>query len=147
MLIVDIFNKYFHQIIVKKTDNGFLQFFRYLIAGGTATVADMTILFILYHLLGVNYLIATALGFVAGVTTNYLINITIVFESTGKRKKEFSLFAIIGIGGLLWTELIMWTLAGNLHFPVMLAKIFAVGLVLNWNFFMRKKFVFKNGEK
>lgn len=146
MIITQLPHKYFHKLIVEKTNSGLLQFFRYLVAGGTATLADMTILFVLYHLLGVNYLIAAALGFIVGVTTNYTINIAIVFESTGKKKKEFSLFAIIGIGGLLWTELILWALVGNLHFPVMLAKAIAVVLVLNWNFFMRKKFVFKKSE-
>lgn len=142
MPIIETCHKHFHAIVIKKTDNGLLQFFRYLIAGGTATVADMTVLFILYQLFGINYLIAASLSFVVGVTTNYTINSAIVFESSGKLKKELSLFAIIGIGGLLWTALILWLLVGNFHFPVMFSKVIAVVLVLNWNFFMRKKFVF-----
>ena len=133
----------FHILVIKKTDNGLLQFFRYLIAGGTASVVDLIILFVLYQLLGINYLIAAALGFTGGVLTNYTINILIVFESGGKKKTEFSLFALIGIGGLLWTELILWIFVNNLGVPVMIAKLIAIVLVLNWNFFMRKKFVFK----
>lgn len=143
MVFLSFFRERFHRFVIKETDNGFLQFFRYLIAGGTATLADILVLFIFYHLLGVNYLISATLGFMAGVTTNYTINSAIVFKSAGKIKKELSLFAIIGIGGLLWTYLILWTLVDNFNFPVMLAKIVAVILVLNWNFFMRKKFVFK----
>lgn len=136
----------FHVLVIKKTDNGLLQFFRYLIAGGTASLVDLTILFILYQLLGINYLVAAALGFGGGVLTNYTINILIVFESGGKKKTEFSLFALIGIGGLLWTELILWMLHDHLGAPVMLAKLVAIVLVLNWNFFMRKKFVFKKSS-
>lgn len=133
----------FHTLIIKKTDNGLLQFFRYLIAGGTASLIDIMILFVLYKTLGINYLIAAALGFLFGVATNYTINTLIVFESGGKKKTEFSIFALIGIGGLLWTELILWIFVDNFGVPVMISKLIAIVLVLNWNFFMRKKFVFK----
>jgi len=132
-----------HFLIIKKTDSGLLQFFRYLIAGGSASAADFLMLFVFYKTLGLNYLIAAALGFLVGVLTNYTINVLIVFESGGKKKTEFSIFALIGIGGLLWTELILWILHDHFSMPVMLAKLFCFVLVLNWNFFMRKKFVFK----
>ncbi|MDQ1284068.1 MAG: hypothetical protein QG620_416 [Patescibacteria group bacterium] len=134
--------KHFKKLVSEKTDKASLQFFRYLIAGGTATLVDLAVLFVLYHLLHINYLAAAALGFLFGVITNFTINIAIVFESQGKMKKEFLLFAAVGLGGLLWTELILWVLSGKFHLPVMAAKLVAVVLVLNWNFFMRKKFVF-----
>src|SRR3989339_1020469 len=134
--------KYFKKLILEKTDGGFLQFFRYLIAGGTATLVDLAVLFVLYHLFHINYLVSAAFGFLFGITTNFTINILLVFESQGKIKKEFLLFAAVGVGGLLWTELILWILVGNFRLSVMAAKLIAVVLVLNWNFFMRKKFVF-----
>lgn len=136
-----IINKFF----IEKTNSGLLRFCRYLVAGGTATLVDLVMLFVLYQLVGINYLVAAAFSYMAGIITNYTINIAIVFESTGKKKKEFSLFALIGIGGLLWTELILSLLVGNAHWPVLTAKLVAVVLVLNWNFFMRKKFVFSCG--
>lgn len=121
---------------------GLLQFFRYLLCGGTATICDMTTLFILTKFLSLNHLFAAALGFSVGVATNYYLNTILVFKSSGKIKKEFSLFLIIGIGGLFWTEFILWILVDNFSFPLILAKIVSVILVLNWNFFMRKSFVF-----
>jgi len=137
-LIDSLLNKIFAGRVHKDVH----QFIRYLIAGGTATVADMIALFVLTHFFQINHLIAAAIGFAIGVITNYSLNIALVFKSTGKLKKEFSLFLIIGLGGLLWTELILWILVDNLGLYIMLAKVFAVGLVLFWNFFMRKKFVF-----
>jgi putative flippase GtrA len=133
-----------HFLIIKKTDSGLLQFLRYLIAGGSASIVDASILFVLNHFLGVSYLWFTVtLGFLSGMTTNYTINTLIVFESGGKKKTEFSIFALIGLGGLAWTQLIFWVLVKNLGVHVMLTKLIAIILVLNWNFFMRKKFVFK----
>lgn len=134
----NIIQKFF----IEKTNETFVQFFRYIFVGGIATLADMGTLFALYNTLSIHYLTATALGFLAGIITNYLLSIAWVFQSTGNMKKEFTIFTIIGIGGLLWTELIMWFLVGKMKLAVMIAKIIAVFLVLMWNFGMRKKFVF-----
>ena len=130
------------KILGRKVNKGLLQFFRYLICGGIATVSDMSVLFVLTHFLHIFYLLAAACGFIIGVIVNYSLNIVLVFKSTGKIHKEFSLFALIGIGGLIWTEIIIWALVGKLHLYLMVAKIIAVVFVLFWNFFMRKKFVF-----
>lgn len=142
MRLVEFINKIFDFFLPKKTPASLRQFLKYLVCGGFATIADISILFVLSNVLHVNYLIAAALGFIIGVATNYSLNILLVFESQGKFKKEFTLFALIGIGGLLWTELVLWILVNNFGIYLMLAKIVAVILVLNWNFFMRKKFVF-----
>jgi len=142
MTIKQLTVKHFNEIFIHKSDKGFHQFVRYLFAGGTATLVDISVLFILSQLLHFNYLLSAAISYTCGVCTNFTINITWVFKSTGKFKKEFSLFVIIGLFGLMWTEIIMWTLSGHLHFPVMVAKLVAVVLVLFWNFFMRKKFIF-----
>jgi len=123
-----------------------LQFFRYLISGGVATMTDVSALFVLTHFFHVHYLLAAAFAFLSGTTVNYFLNITIVFESSGQVQREFPLFAMIGMGGLLWTEVILWILVDKIGFYVMLAKIVAIILVLNWNFFMRKKFVFREGK-
>jgi len=82
-------------------------------------------------------------SYCCGILTNFTINVLFVFESTGKIKKEFVIFVSVGAIGLLWTELILWSLSDKLGIPVMLAKIVAVIFVLFWNFFMRKKLVFR----
>lgn len=142
MSIKQLTVKHFNDIFIHKSDKGLHQFVRYLFAGGTATLVDISVLFMLYHLVHLQYLVSAGISYVCGVTTNFTINITWVFKSKGKIKKELSLFVIIGLFGLLWTEIIMWILSGHLHFPVMAAKLVAVVLVLFWNFFMRKKFIF-----
>jgi putative flippase GtrA len=129
-------------LLIRKTQNTWLQFIRYLFVGGFAAVVDTACLYLLYAHLGVNHLVAAAIGFILGLITNYLISIAWVFESTGKVKTEFALFSMIGISGLGWTELIMWASVDLAHTSVMLAKVISLFLVLIWNFGMRKKFVF-----
>jgi len=141
-LIDNIVNFFAIKILGRKIHASFLQFFRYLICGGTATMCDIVMLFVLTHFLDINHLLAAALAYVTGTATNYTLNTLLVFKSSGNIKKEFPLFAIIGIGGLLWTEIIIWIFVDLFGVYVMIAKLIAVVLVLNWNFFMRKKFVF-----
>ena len=130
------------QILFGKTQSTLFQFIRYLFVGGLAAAVDTGCLYLLHSQLGLNYLGAAAIGFILGLLTNYLISIAWVFESTGKVKEEFFLFAVIGIGGLIWTELILWLTVHFAHGPVMVAKGIALFFVLIWNFGMRKKFVF-----
>jgi putative flippase GtrA len=138
-------NIYFKKYFILKTNSAYIQFFRYLFVGGIATVADAGIFYILINLFLAHYLIAQTAGFLAGLTLNYLISIAWVFKSSGNLKKEFSLFAIIGIGGLLLSYGILYLLIDILnlyYFQFMLSKMTAIIIVLFWNFGMRKKFVF-----
>ena len=144
MILANIVNRIFDFFLPKKTPPGIRQFLSYLICGGVATLADMSVLFVFTKVLHLNYLIAAAVGFLIGVTTNYALNTALVFKSQGKVKKELSLFALIGIGGLLWTELVLWILVKKFGIYLMIAKAIAVILVLFWNFFMRKRFVFSS---
>ena len=129
--------------IKTKPEKTFHQFLRYLVAGGAATTVDFFLLFVLYHFLHINYFIAAAIGYSCGILTNFTINVLFVFESAGRLKKEFIIFVSVGAIGLLWTELILLIFSDKLHTPVMLAKLIAIIFVLNWNFFMRKKLVFR----
>jgi len=138
----DFIDRIVEKILGRKIRKGFLQYFRYLICGGLATLTDVSLLYILTHPFAVHYLFAAAASFLTGMVVNYTLNTILVFKSSGQVKKEFPLFALIGIGGLLWTELIMWILVDKLSFFIMVAKIVAILLVLQWNFFMRKRFVF-----
>jgi putative flippase GtrA len=135
-------DNFIEKIVGRKIHEGFLQYFRYLICGGIATLTDVGILFVLTHPLRVNYLVAAAFAFLSGMVVNYTLNTILVFKSSGQIRKEFPLFALIGAGGLIWTEIILWVLVDKLEIYVMFAKIVAILLVLQWNFFMRKRFVF-----
>ncbi|MDD5489524.1 MAG: GtrA family protein [Candidatus Moranbacteria bacterium] len=141
-MITEKIDNLVEKILGRKIRKGFLQYFRYLICGGIATVTDVGLLFVLTHIFHVYYLLAAAVSFAAGISVNYTLNTIMVFKSSGKMKREFSIFVMIGIGGLLWTEVILWLLVDKLDIYVMFAKAVAIVLVLQWNFFMRKKFVF-----
>ncbi|HAR42967.1 MAG TPA: GtrA family protein [Bdellovibrionales bacterium] len=128
--------------LLRKTENSLAQFVRYAMVGGTAAVLDTGCLYLLYQF-GMNHFAAAAVGFLVGLLANYLLSILWVFQSSGNVRQELALFSIIGIGGLGWTELILWVVVNVANGPVLLGKGISLVLVLVWNFWMRKKFVFK----
>jgi len=130
------------RLFFERTEDTKIQFFRYIFVGGVATIIDMGSLYVFTSMAGIHYLISAAIAFVFGVMANYLMSIVWVFKTTGNFKREITLFVIIGLGGLILNEIIIWLLVEKVSLYYMIAKAIAVVIVLVWNFGMRKKFVF-----
>jgi len=130
------------RLFFERTEDTKIQFFRYIFVGVVATIIDMGSLYVFTSMAGIHYLISAAIAFVFGVMANYLMSIVWVFKTTGNFKREITLFVIIGLGGLILNEIIIWLLVEKVSLYYMIAKAIAVVIVLVWNFGMRKKFVF-----
>ena len=133
------------------------EFLRYVLVGGIAAAADFSVLYLtrtfLFYTLGVTgILIATGLGFTAGLVLNYFLSFVFVFKQIDESVKQhkirsFIVFTIIGIIGLLLTEICM--LAGVSLFgqeQYLIIKIVSAGIVLVWNYTARKKLIFNKGN-
>lgn len=133
-----------HSAFKEKTDNTFLQLFRYTFVGGLAFIVDFGTLFILTEYLHFHYLISAGIGFTLGLTINYSISIKWVFtkRSFRNRKLEFILFMFIGLAGLGLNELFLWIFTDILMFYYLISKIITSILVYLWNFFARKIILF-----
>lgn len=144
-------------------------FLKYLVAGGIAFVVDFTALMLCKTVLGIHYLLASVIGFSLGLIVTYICSNTFVFSQRkmgDKQVAEFSIFAIIGVVGLLLTMLFMWLFVdvcggmweltgiaqltdycyslvgghplGTVNCVVALSKLLTEALVLLWNFGARK---------
>ena len=128
-----------------RSDRLHVQFFRYVAVGGVAFVVDFTLLVLLTELAGVHYLLSAGLAFCAGLLVNYALSIAWVFSSRmlRDRRAEFAIFALVGIAGLGFTELILFIGTEGVGLDYRLSKLFAVGVVLMWNFGARKFLLFR----
>lgn len=123
----------------------FISFCKYLVAGGMGFVLDFCTLYLLFNILGVNYLLAAGIAFVAGLVFVYFFSNRWVFEKRqmgGQQVLEFTLFAVIGVVGLGFTVLFMWLLVDMGGLYPLIAKLITTGLVLCWNFGARKYFLY-----
>lgn len=143
------------QIIKNLKNADFIrEFIRYLFVGGSAFFIDTGVLystqrFIFFDMGKPGILIATALGFIAGLVYNYILSIFFVFKNAeekikGKQLESFMIFAIIGIIGLGLTELGMYlgiTLLSSKYY--LFIKVVVAAVVLFWNYIARKILIFK----
>lgn len=134
-----------NHLIINKTDNVIVQFFRYTFVGGIAFLIDFTALYFFTDIFRIHYLISAAMSFLLGVATNYSLSIFWVFPQRKFQKKtvEFGIFAFIGIIGLCFNEIIIWIFTEYMYFHYLVSKIFSTGFVLIWNFTARKFILFR----
>ena len=151
----------------------FWEIFRFLLVGGTATLVDYAVFYLFRDLLlparliegGIwnvfSLIFATAFGFGAGLTVNWILSVKFVFRAVKNKeeahsKKGFFIFAVIGLIGLGITELGVVllvhifpeiTLFGVTEFLLpwdeWLAKVIMTCIVLVFNYVGRKLFVFR----
>ena len=94
----------------KKTENGYVQFFRYIVVSGLSLFVDFVLLYLFTEFVGLNYLISAIIGYSFGMVVNYLLSIFWVFHTRKYKKKtmiEFTIFVIIGLLGLGLNELLL----------------------------------------
>lgn len=127
-----------------RTDDTFIQLFRYTFVGGFAFLIDFGSLYALTEFAGLHYLLSAAVAFILGLSTNYSLSVAWVFPRRRLRSRwiEFAVFGAIGLVGLGFNELIMWLLTDKARFHYLLSKIASTIVVYLWNFFARKYALF-----
>ena len=138
-------NDFISKIIIKKTNNGFIQFVRYGLVSVIALAVDFGGMVLLVELFSMHYLVAATVSFISGLAVNYLLSRAWVFTERKyeSRVKEFIIFTSIGIVGLLLNNSIMWLAVERIGIYYIFSKIIATILVFFWNFGLRKMLVFK----
>ncbi|MFZ5986212.1 MAG: GtrA family protein [Bacillota bacterium] len=139
---------------IYQNQNSLNQFLRYVIVGGLASVVDISAFSIGTNIMGINHILSNTLSFMLGLVTNYLLSREWVFnKKIHNIKRDFFLFSLIGLVGLLISNIFLFILVdtGMLYFLLAssndslvktVAKLTVIGIVLFWNFIARKKIVF-----
>ena len=119
-----------------------LQFVLYLFVGGLSSVLDIGGFAALKYL-GVQYLVASSLSFVAATILNYFLSYVLAFQR-GKysQRSEVVRFWLVSLVGLLINTIVVWVLVTELAALPIVGKVMAVPVVLVWNFVGRRLFVF-----
>lgn len=135
--------KLLHIKVNDKTENLFVQIFKFVIVGGIATIIDWVIYYVLYNYAHLNPLIANILSFSVSVIYNYIASVKWVFDVKKDKNKirmlvEFLIFSIIG---LIITEILLWLGINKLGMNAMIVKIIATAIVMVFNFITRKIFL------
>ena len=117
------------------------QILRFGVVGALAFVIDYGLLIFCTEVLGINYLISSAIAFSIAVIFNYILSTLWVFDTSENRQNkqaQFAAFVILSIIGLGLTELLMWLGTDVLGIYYLITKIGATGIVMIYNFVTRK---------
>jgi putative flippase GtrA len=115
---------------------------RFAGVGASSTIIDIAVLKLLL-LLHVNVYVATALGFLAGLTNGYLLNSRYVFTG-GMSRRSYTRYFIVSMGGLGLTELLIFLFHVKIaHLSGLEAKVVAIPFVFSWNYSLSKLWAFK----
>lgn len=134
------------------------QILKFGVVGFIAFFIDFGIFKLLSSVFGVYYLVANFFGFTISLIFNYIASMTFVFERKENidKRKEFIVFTILSVIGLILNELIIYTCIEGIYYHVPLlmeymnrhwaetfGKIIATGIVMVYNFITRKIFLEK----
>ena len=135
--------KLLHIKVSKKTENLLIQIFKFGIVGGIAFLIDYVVLFCCKEFIGLSVLLSAAIAFTVSVVYNYIASVKWVFDVNKEKsaKKNFVIFIILSIIGLIITEIIMWIGSDIMKINYLIVKIIATAIVMVFNFITRKMFL------
>jgi putative flippase GtrA len=118
---------------------------KYALCSAAALGLDYGLLLLLTYRLGVNYLVASAISFCAGLCVAYVLSVVFVFDRRRKLSplQEFIGFAAIGLAGLGLNQLLLLSFVGWAGLSVALAKPFTAVAVFLFNFLLRRSMLFR----
>ena len=123
-----------------------MKLFKYFITGGIAGLVDLGLFTLLAKILDFHYLIAGTASFIVATLVNYIISITIVFESGARFKKhhEVMLIYFVSAVGLLINLFFLFVFIDLFNIEKVISKILASCMGFFWNYYSRKHFVFRS---
>lgn len=111
------------------------QFIKFALVGTSGLIIDFGITFILKEKYASNKYFANSIGFSFAVISNYFLNKYWTFHDLNPEIFSQALkFVLIAILGLLINNLMIYLLNHHKGFSFYVAKVFAIGSVVLWNF-------------
>lgn len=147
-----------------------LEIFRFLLIGGFATLIDMCVMALIIYLpnaplfdnklynvflyknavSGLVVAAANACGFISGLLFNYAFSLIFVYKgdnSSAKTGRGFLGFAALSLAGLTIQTAGVYVGYELLNINEWIVKIIFVFIVLVFNYYTRKKFIFNGAAK
>jgi putative flippase GtrA len=120
--------------------------YQYIVVGGISAIADISLFLLLRNHLEYHYLILATMSFFFATLLNYLLFNHFLFKQKQLRstKARLALTYMVSGVGLIIHHSCLFLAFEWLMMPIIISKIFAMGIAFSWNFLSRKHLVFKS---
>lgn len=114
-----------------------IKFLKFCVVGFSGMLIDFGTTWLLKEKVRINKYIANSTGFILAATSNYIWNRLWTFQSENNRIAiEYFSFILISLAGLGINNFVIFLLNDKFKINFYLSKLFAIGVVTIWNFFM-----------
>jgi putative flippase GtrA len=120
-----------------------VKFLKFGTVGATGVVVDFGFTWLSKEVFKVQKYVANVIGFTLAASSNYFLNRWWTFKSNNPELMvEYSRFLFFSLIGLGLNTLILWYLVSRRNHNFYVSKLFAIGIVTVWNFFINLMFTF-----
>jgi len=118
---------------------------RYFFVGAIAAVIDIGLFTIFASYLKFPWAIVSVSTFVIATLINYFLSIQFVFKSGSKYKKYQEILGVFLLSSLalLLNQMFLYLFIEKMNIHLILSKCITTGMLFLWNYYGRKKIIFK----
>lgn len=116
---------------------------RYLVTGFTSAAIEFSLLFIFKDIAGLSVIVSNSIALAIVFWFNFLMNRLWSFKSKMKLNRQLPMYLVLFVINIGASDLIMYLLTDKLQMQYLLAKVFAIGAVVSWNFVIYRKVIYK----
>jgi dolichol-phosphate mannosyltransferase len=107
---------------------------RFLLVGASGVLVNSATLFVLYQVLGLPLLYASAMSVEVAIANNFVWNDRWTFQRAGRRASRFVKFNLVSLGGLAVTAGTAWLLVQQADTNYLFANLAGITLAAMCNF-------------
>ncbi len=125
------------------TQDVLIKFMKFGAVGATGVVVDFGFTWISKEKVKIQKYFSNTIGFTLAATSNYFLNRWWTFHSNNPELAiEYSRFLFFSVIGLGMNTMVIWYLVTKQNRNFYISKLFAIGIVTVWNFFVNLMFTF-----
>lgn len=119
------------------------QFFRFATVGVAGTAVQYVFLWLGADLLGINAVVCSSAGYIAGSLANYILNRLFTFKSDRSHLEAATKYFIVLAFGWCLNTGTMWWLSSKISWNYWAAQLLATLICLAWNFSGNRLWAFR----
>ena len=116
---------------------------RYLVTGFISAAIEFSLLFIFKDLAGLSVVASNTMALAIVFWVNFLMNRLWSFKSKMRLSRQLPMYLMLFVINIGASDLIMYLLTDIVQMQYLLAKVFAIGSVVSWNFIIYRKVIYR----